>query len=73
MEYTDIPESRWYQIDADDKRRAHLNCMRHLLGLFPYQDALPEPINLKPRAAADERYVRPPRDAHVLVPNWYLP
>ena len=73
MEYTDIPEARWYQIDADDKRRAHLNCMRHLLGLFPYQDALPEPINLKPRAAADERYVRPPRDAHVLVPNWYLP
>jgi polyphosphate kinase 2 len=73
MEYTDIPEARWYQIDADDKRRAHLNCMRHLLGLFPYQDALPEPINLKPRAAADERYVRPPREAHVLVPNWYLP
>ncbi len=73
MEYTDIPEARWYQIDADDKRRAHLNCMRHLLGLFPYQDALPEPINLKPRAEADERYVRPPREAHVLVPNWYLP
>src|SRR6266568_7790367 len=61
MEYTDIPEARWYQIDADDKRRAHLNCMRHLLRLFPYQDALPEPINLKPRAEADERYVRPPR------------
>jgi polyphosphate kinase 2 (PPK2 family) len=71
IEYTDIPEAPWYQIDADDKRRAHLNCMRHLLSLCPYQDALPKPIQLKARAAADEHYVRPPRDAHMLVPNWY--
>ena len=33
MEYTDIPEARWYQIDADDKRRAHLNSMSHLLSM----------------------------------------
>jgi polyphosphate kinase len=71
MEYTDIPEARWYQIDADDKRRAHLNCIRHLLGLFAYQDAMPEPIQLNARPAADEHYIRPPRDAHVLVQNWY--
>ena len=71
MEYTDIPEARWYQIDADDKRRAHLNCIGHLLSLFTYQESMPEPIKLKPRPAADHQYVRPPREAHVLVPNRY--
>src|SRR2546423_12423743 len=40
MEYTDIPEARWYQIDADDKRRAHLNSMSHLLSLFTYQESI---------------------------------
>ena len=48
MEYTDVPEARWYQIDADDKRRAHLNCIRHLLSLFPYQEVTPEPVRLGP-------------------------
>jgi polyphosphate kinase 2 len=71
MEYTDIPEARWYQIEADDKRRAHLNCMRHLLSLFPYHEAMPKPIALKPRHPADEHYQRPPRDAHLWVPNYY--
>ena len=71
MEYTDIPEARWYQIDADDKRRAHLNSMSHLLSLFTYQESMPEPIKLKPRPAPDHQYVRPPREAHVLVPNRY--
>jgi polyphosphate kinase len=39
MEYTDIPEAPWYQVEADDKRRAHLNCIRHLLSLFTYREA----------------------------------
>jgi polyphosphate kinase 2 (PPK2 family) len=55
MEYTDIPEARSYQIDADDKRRAHLNSMSHLLSLFTYQESMPEPIKLKPRPAPDHR------------------
>jgi polyphosphate kinase len=71
IEYTDLPEARWYQIDADDKRRAHLNCLRHLLGMFPYQESKPKPVSLKPRPTVTERYLRPPRDAHVLVANHY--
>jgi polyphosphate kinase 2 len=71
MEYTDIPEARWYQIDADDKRRAHLNCIRHLLSQFKYEDVMPAPLQLKPRPSADEAYVRPPREAHVIVPDMY--
>jgi polyphosphate kinase 2 len=72
MEYTDIPEARWYQIEADDKRRAHLNCIRHLLDMFPqYQKAIPEPVKLKPRPPADANYVRPPHDAHLIVRDYY--
>jgi polyphosphate kinase 2 (PPK2 family) len=71
MEYTDIPEARWYQIDADDKRRAHLNCIRHLLNQFKYESVMPAPFKLKPRPPADANYVRPPREAHVVVSDFY--
>jgi polyphosphate kinase len=71
MEYTDVAEARWFQIDADDKRRAHLNCIRHLLSLFEYQEVTPEPVRLGRRPDADDRYVRPPRDAHLVVPDLY--
>jgi len=71
MEYTDIPEAPWYQIEANDKRRAHLNCLRHLLGLFPYQEVMPEPIKLKGRPPADEHYIRPPHNAHPIVADFY--
>jgi len=71
MEYTDIPEARWYQIEANDKRRAHLNCIRHLLEQFPYQEIAPKPLKLSPRPPADEKYVRPSHDAHAIVADFY--
>ena len=71
MEYTDIPEARWYQIEANDKRRAHLNCIQHLLSKFPYQEVMPKPLKLGPRPPADENYVRPPHEAHLIVPDYY--
>ena len=71
LEYTDIPEARWHQLESDDKRRAHLNCMRHFLDQFNYQDVSPTPVGLGPRPPADEHYIRPPRDAHPLVPDHY--
>ena len=71
LEHTDIPEARWYQIDSDDKRRARLNCLRHLLSLIPYEDVIPPPIELPPRPPNTEQYVRPPRGAHVVVPDYY--
>jgi polyphosphate kinase len=73
MEYTDISEARWYQIDTDDKRRAHLNGIRHFLSLFPdYQKVMPEPVKLGKRAPADKNYVRPPREYHFIVPDMYV-
>jgi hypothetical protein len=71
MEYTDLPESRWYQLEADDKRRARLNCIRHILDQIPYKDMIPEPIELDPRPIEDEYYHRPPRDSHIVVQDYY--
>lgn len=71
LDHTDIPEARWYQIDADDKNRSRLNCMRHILAMIPYQDIIPKKLQLPPRPREDKHYVRPPRDKHILVPDYY--
>jgi polyphosphate kinase 2 len=70
--HTDIPESRWYQIESDDKRRAHLNCLRHILHMIPHEDVIPKVISLPPRPPADQHYIRPPRDQHLVVPDCYV-
>ena len=57
--YTDIKQAPWYVVNADDKKRARLNCIHHLLSLIPYEDLTPEPIELPPRQR-DTGYVRPP-------------
>jgi polyphosphate kinase 2 len=72
MEYTDIPEAPWYQVLADDKRRAHLNLIHHLLEQFPeYATMIPEPVKLSKRPQPDEKYVRPPHNAHAIIPDHY--
>ena len=49
---TDIKQAPWYVVAADDKKRARLNTLHHLLSLFPYEDLTPPPIAL-PSAAAE--------------------
>ena len=68
--YTDIKQAPWYVVNADDKNRARLNCMRHLLSLIPYQDLTPQPIILPPRQK-DTGYVRPPITDQTFVPEVY--
>ncbi len=67
---TDIKQAPWYVVDADDKRRARLNCIRHLLSLIPYEDLTPVRIELPPRQA-DGGYVRPPITDQTFVPDVY--
>jgi polyphosphate kinase 2 len=67
---TDIREAPWFTIEADDKRRARLNCVSHILDQIPYQDALPGPIDLPARPAQDS-YHRPPKDQHVVVADGF--
>jgi polyphosphate kinase 2 len=66
FDVTDIKEAPWYTIEADDKRRARLNCIAHILGSIPYEDALPGPIDLPPRPPQDD-YKRPPKDEHAVI------
>jgi polyphosphate kinase 2 len=66
--YTDIPEAPWYVVEADDKRRARINCIAHLLSKIPYEDRTPGPIKL-PKREQHREYVRPPRDIQTYVPD----
>lgn len=68
--YTDIKQAPWYVVNADDKRRARLNCISHFLSLIPYEDLTPEFIALPPRQE-DTGYVRPPLDEQTFVPEAY--
>jgi polyphosphate kinase 2 len=68
--YTDIKQAPWYVVDADDKRRARLNCINHLLSAVPYEDRTPPPIELPPRGD-DDGYIRPPLTEQTFVPVVY--
>ncbi len=66
--HTDISEAPWYVVPADQKRRARLNCIAHLLSLLPYEDVLDAPPELPPRPTEGD-YQRPPRDLSKYVPD----
>jgi polyphosphate kinase 2 len=66
--HTDIPEAPWWVVEGDDKRRARLNCIAHLLTVLPYQDVHQDTIKLGPRPTG-ETYERPPRDLFHYVPD----
>ena len=68
---TDTNLSPWYVVDADNKQKARLNCIRHLLSLIPYARETVEPIILPPRRAPSDPYVRPPLSSQRLVPDYY--
>ena len=68
FKYTDIKQAPWYVVNSDDKRRARLNCITHLLSLIPFEDLTPEEIELPPRQE-DIGYVRPPMSDQTFVPE----
>ncbi|MFN8481907.1 MAG: polyphosphate kinase 2 [Anaerolineae bacterium] len=68
--FTDTKQSPWYVVDADDKKRARLNCISHVLQRVGYEDLTPEPITLPPRAPS-KGYVRPPKHEQTFVPELY--
>jgi polyphosphate kinase len=67
---TDIPQAPWFVVNADNKKRARLNVIHHLLSLIPYKDLTPEPIVLPPREP-DGGYVRPPISEQRFIPEVY--
>jgi polyphosphate kinase len=68
--FSDIPEAPWWMIPADDKRRARLNCISHLLSCVPYEDVMPDPPSLPPRDDS-HHYERPPIMEQNYVPIVY--
>jgi len=68
--HTDIKQAPWYVVDADNKKRARLNTISHLLSSLPYEDIKPEPIKLPPRQKK-MGYVRPPFEDQNFVPEKY--
>ncbi len=70
FKYTDIKQAPWYVVEADDKKRARLNSIHHLLSIIPYEDLTPPPISL-PTRQEDIGYVRPPISDQTFVPEVY--
>ncbi|HJN50626.1 MAG: polyphosphate kinase 2 [Pseudomonadales bacterium] len=66
--YTDTKQSPWFVVNADNKKRARLNCISHLLSLIPYEDVIPEAFDLPDRPKAGG-YVRPPITDQTFVPQ----
>ncbi|MFD3588348.1 polyphosphate kinase 2 [Streptomyces sp. NPDC058683] len=66
--HTDVPESPWYVVESDDKRRARLNMIAHLLSTLPYHD-VPPPVLKLPKRPPSTGYERPPRDLQTYVPD----
>jgi hypothetical protein len=70
FKHTDIKDAPWYVVNADNKKKARLNVINHLLGLIDYQDLSPEPVKLPPRQD-DCGYERSPLDHQNFIPEKY--
>src|SRR3954447_22720838 len=67
--HCDVPDSPWYQVEADDKKKARINCISHFLWIVPYKDReRPKPALRKRRPSAGD-YERPPRERSTWVPD----
>ncbi len=70
FDHTDIKQAPWFVVNAEDKKRARLNCISHLLSMIPYEDRTPDPIELPPRQE-NTGYIRPPITEQTFVPDVY--
>jgi polyphosphate kinase 2 len=68
--HTDRNKTPWYVVNADNKKRARLNCIVHLLRQIPYQDVTLAEIEIPPRQP-DTEYKRPKKSSQRLVPEIY--
>ena len=67
--HTDIAEAPWWTVESEDKRRARLNVIAHLLSSIPYYEVQRPPLELPARPNA-VGYERPPRDLFRTVPDY---
>jgi hypothetical protein len=55
MKATDTKHAPWFVVRSDDKRRARLNCISHLLKSIPFKKTRPAPVKL-PRRSTKSSY-----------------
>jgi polyphosphate kinase len=67
---TNIPEAPWYIVEANDKKRARLNCIDHLLSMVPYEPVPHESVTL-PERNFDPEYERKVLPSELYVPSKY--
>jgi len=70
LEHTDRKKTPWHIVDADNKKRARLNCIAHLLRQIPYKDLRPVELDL-PARQADIGYKRPKKSSQGWIPQLY--
>ncbi|TNF33409.1 MAG: polyphosphate kinase 2 [Gammaproteobacteria bacterium] len=68
--HTDIKQAPWYVVNGDNKKRARLNVISHLLSMIDYEDLSPTPVELPPRQK-ENGYVRPPMTDQTFIPELY--
>jgi len=70
LERTHIKEAPWWVVQADDKKKARLNCIHHLLSQMPYEEVQQPPVELPQRLRHDD-YVRSPTPSEIIIPQAY--
>ena len=70
FERTHIPEARWWVVEGDDKKKARLNCIKHLLSQIPYEEIKREAVVL-PEREHNDNYQREPIADDMYIPNWF--
>jgi polyphosphate kinase 2 len=70
LEHTHTPEAPWWIVEANDKRRARLNCIEHLLRQVPY-DVVEHKEIVLPERVHNPDYIRGPIPPEMYVPNHY--
>jgi polyphosphate kinase len=68
MVHTDRPETPWFDVESDDKRRARINMIAHLLSSVPYVEVEPPTLTFPERPPSDG-YQRPSREHTTYVPD----
>jgi polyphosphate kinase 2 len=66
---TDTKQVPWFVVNAENKKKARLNVIRHLLSMIPYKDLTSEPLKLPP--IMKSKYVRPPIQEQNFIPEIY--
>ncbi len=68
FKFTDTKQSPWFVVPADNKKRARLNCIHHLLSMIPYKEIPLEKVKLTPRTESSG-YVRSPFSDQTIIPD----